>query len=129
MNPIQILILIGILVCIQIAFLLKKDEIKSWLNKIVKMQDPQQQTIVNQITQVADNMNKWQQHLDIERKYLSLMHTEVGRVWGIPECCIKQFCDEVVLGIQVAQYRSLKHHKIIPPQIGHVPCDECMKKI
>lgn len=72
---------------------------------------------------------RWKKHLAIERRYLGIMHTLVGRVWDIPECCIKQFVEDTRYGIMSAQYRQLKHQKMIPPQIGYVPCDDCMKKL
>lgn len=70
----------------------------------------------------------YREHIKIERRYLSLMHHSLGRLYGIPECCIKQFVEEVLLGIMVAQYRQLKHQKLLG-NIGYVPCDKCMEKI
>ncbi len=33
------------------------------------------------------------------------------------------------LGIQPALYRELKYRVPIPPTIGYVPCDKCMKNL
>lgn len=72
---------------------------------------------------------KWKKHLEIERRYLKIMHTLIGRVWDIPECCIKQFVAEQKYAIPSAQYRVLKHEKLIPQQIQYVPCDDCMENL
>jgi hypothetical protein len=68
-------------------------------------------------------------HCKIVKKYYTLMHTELGRLYNIPECCIKQFCEEQSLGIYSSSYRQNKFQKLIPSFIGYVPCDECMKLI
>lgn len=77
----------------------------------------------------TDPQEIYREHIKIERRYLRIMHTSIGRLYRIPDCCIKQFVEEVCLGIMVAQYRQLKHQKLIPPQVGYVPCDECMAKL
>ena len=68
------------------------------------------------------------QHYEVQEKYLRLMHTEIGRVWKIPDCCIRQFCNETVLGIPSALYREMRFHLPIPLGYQYVPCDKCMKK-
>ncbi len=77
----------------------------------------------------AEYDRRWNEHRKIEKRYMSIMHTMVGKVWEIPECCIKQFVKETCVGIMVAQYRILTHEKQIPVGYDYVPCDECMKKI
>lgn len=67
------------------------------------------------------------QHHEIQEKYLVEMHTKLGQVWEIPDCCIRQFCKETLLGIPSAVYREMRYHLPIPP-LGYVPCDKCMKK-
>lgn len=80
------------------------------------------------ITKVEYN-RRWLEHRRIEKRYMTIMHTMIGKVWEIPECCIKQFVKEVLVGILPAQHRVLVHEKMIPPGYDYVPCDECMKKI
>lgn len=70
----------------------------------------------------------YEKHLSIEQKYISQMHWELGKLYGYPECCIKQFIEEITTTIQPAIYRQAKHKRILPA-VGYVPCDNCMKKI
>lgn len=59
----------------------------------------------------------------------TMMYTEMGKLWEIPECCIKQWCDEMELGISPAISREFYHKALIPENIVYVPCDGCMEKI
>lgn len=70
----------------------------------------------------------WQEHIKIERRYLTIMHSAIGRLYKIPECCIKQFVEEQKYGIMSAQYRQLKHGKLIQG-VDYVPCDNCMQEL
>ena len=92
-------------------------------------QQPRPNFNMNMVFQNLENIKKWEKHIDIERKYLIPMHEELGELYGIPKCCVTQFCKEIILGIPAAQYRQLKHKKVVSPQLGYVPCDKCMKKI
>lgn len=75
----------------------------------------------------AEYLDKWKEHRKVENRYIKMMHTSIGKIWEIPDCCVAQFCEELCYGIAPAQYRVLKHNKPIPPGLDYVPCDECMK--
>lgn len=72
--------------------------------------------------------NPIKMQVELFRKYLIPLHVEMGRMYGFPECCIKQFAEEQVLGLPSYNYRQVKHEKPIPQYLGYVPCDECMKR-
>lgn len=52
---------------------------------------------------------------------------EWGLFYGYPLCCIRQFCDESLLGIPSGSARQEKYNRSIPTE--HVPCDKCMEEI
>lgn len=57
------------------------------------------------------------QHQEEQFRIISqVFHIQAGRIWEIPECCIQQFAEEAVLGIQCAVFREWTHRKKIPEQ-------------
>ena len=72
---------------------------------------------------------EWVTALKIQLKHQRAMHEELGKFYDIPDCCVRQFCDENERGILSAQYRQQKHGKFINPIIGYVPCDVCMMRL
>lgn len=63
----------------------------------------------------------------ISQKHEYNKHFELGKLYGYPECCIKQFCKEHSLGMVVGLHRNLTYG--FDFNIGYVPCDKCTEKL
>lgn len=74
------------------------------------------------------NNKKWEKHLEISNKYRSQADQELGIIWGIPQCCIKQYIEDSNLGIMSAIHRMYVHKKQFNT-INYVPCDTCAEKL
>ncbi len=58
-------------------------------------------------------------------------HRKLGKLYGFPQCCIDQFCEEVKVGIVCGHRREKKYN--LPSsffyELEYVPCDKCVEKM
>lgn len=78
-----------------------------------------------------NSLEIWRKERALINTHNRAIQTDLGKLYKYPECCIKQFCDEVEAGMLPAVRREYTHNHPLPPissEQGYVPCDECMKK-
>jgi hypothetical protein len=80
---------------------------------------------------IKKDIKKHREREDIIDKHQLEYHTNLGRELGYPECCIKQFCEEVKLGLACGYNREKKYR--LPGldifKLKYVPCDKCVEKM